>query len=231
LDADLNGLSLARALGVRGQRLRLDEGAVRPAAGVADIRVMSLDLLMGAEGAPLTWDHPGGLAADTYAWRGMLEASALRELAADTAWGELDVLVLDLPPGTDRFDAVARILPRLDAVVMVTVPSAMSLLVVRRAIHAVREAGCPIAGLVENMAGLRCGQCGALTPLWGSTEGTGAMAAELGVPLWGRVPFDPDLAEAGDSGRPLVLTHPQAEASRVFASIAADLRAFLAAGA
>ncbi len=227
LDADLSGQSLALLLGVRAQRLALTDGGVRPAIGAADVRVMSMDLWMRGDASPLTWDHVGGLAADTFVWRGLVEANALRELAADTAWGALDYLLVDLPPGTDRFDTTWRILPRLDAVVAVTTPSEVSLLVVRKAIRGVQTAGAPLGGLVVNMAGARCADCGALVPLFGPVGAAEIMAAEMGTSVLGAVPFDAALNAACESGLPLVLTQPEAEASRAIRGIAAGLRGYL----
>jgi len=231
LDADLSGQSLALALGARRQRLVVTDRGVRPAIGAADVRVMSMDLWLREDAAPLAWEHPGGLAADTFVWRGLLEANALREFAADTEWGELDYLLMDLPPGTDRFDVVARVLPRLDAVVVVTIPSEVSLLVVRKAIRTVRDAGCPLAGLVINMAGVACEHCGAVTPLFQPPAAAEAMAAEMGVPVLGAIPFDPALNTACEAGLPLVLTRPDAPASRAILAVAEGVRRHLAESA
>jgi len=111
VDADLNGPALARIMGVRGRQLRLTSQGVAPAIGAAGVRVISMDLFLPDEATPVTWNHPGGLAADTTVWRGTMEATVLREFLTDTTWGDLDFLLLDLPPGSDRFAAVAGLLP------------------------------------------------------------------------------------------------------------------------
>ena len=206
LDADMHGASAAAMLGARGQKLEITPNGVRPAIGVCDIRVMSMDLFLRDDDTPVRWQHPGGLAADQFVWRGTLEANALREFLADTDWGDLDFLLLDLPPGADRFDTVMRLVPNLFGAVVVTIPSQVSHLVVRRAIAAARLAGARIIGLVENMAGY-VGPGGQVV---GETfaDGRGeAFATEAGVAYLGSVPFDPGLARETDAGRPFILKH------------------------
>src|SRR5206468_4190976 len=121
----------------------------RSATGIA---VMSMDLLLSSDDEPLHWRAPTQQEAHT--WRGTMEAQALREFLADTAWGELDALVIDLPPGTDRLATVVSLVPVLAGVVIVTIPSDVSQLVVRQSITVAREEKVSILGLVENMAGL-----------------------------------------------------------------------------
>jgi ATP-binding protein involved in chromosome partitioning len=186
LDADLNGPSLAKILGVRGARLAIEGDAVAPPVSGTGVKVMSMDLLLPSDAAPLTWSAPTQEEAHT--WRGAMEAQALRELLADTRWGGLEVLVLDLPPGTDRLATVASLLPSLRGAVVVTVPSDVAHLVVRRSITAARQAGVPVLGLVENMTGLFPGPGGA------------ELAREAAIPFLGSVPFDRALALACDRG-------------------------------
>lgn len=212
LDADLNGPSLAKMLGARGATLTVGSEGVEPATGAAGIPVMSMDLLLPADDAPLAWHSP--TAAESHTWRGAMEANALREFLADTHWGELDALVVDLPPGADRLAVIASILPRVDGAVVVTIPSEVAELVVRRSITAARDAKAPILGLVENMAGLFPG-AGADAP---------AMAADTGIPFLGRIPFDPALAVAADRGTPFVTAAPESDASRALMDIAGRIR-------
>lgn len=218
VDADLNGPALGRMLGVRGQQHLATEDGVLPAVGVAGVRAVTLDLFLPGEATPVAWRHPGGLAADTTVWRGAMEATALRELLTDVAWGDLDYLFLDLPPGSDRFAAVAGVVPRLDGVVVVTVPSLVSLSVVRKALTAARERGDPVLGVVENMAGYVCPHCGRLGPLFPSGG-----AGDLGVPVLARLPFDPRVAAGADTGVPYALEAPDTPVGLAFAALAAAL--------
>ncbi len=220
LDADLNGPSLAKMLGVRGQSLGVTEAGVEPVRGVHGLRVLSMDLLLASDETPVVWAAPSQ--ADAHTWRGAMEANALREFLADTAWGALDALLLDLPPGADRLPMVADLLPGLSGALVVTIPSEVSHLVVTRSISLARQARVPLLGLVENMAGYVCGACGTVGALF-SGPGGERTAAGLGVPFLGAVPFDPRLAAAADRGRPFVLDHPGTPTGRALAAVAARL--------
>lgn len=224
LDADLNGPSMARMLGVRGHRLKIDEAGVHPAVNAQGIRVMSMDLLLPSDETPVTWEAT--TQAESHVWRGNMEANALREFFADTAWGALDLLLLDLPPGTDRLLTVAGLVPSLAGTVLITIPAEVSHLVVKKSITVARETGAPILGLVENMAGYVCLKCGAVGELFQGSGGE-ALAAEFGIPFLGRVPFDPRLAAAGDQGLPFVFEHADSPAGRALLHVADRIRAAL----
>jgi ATP-binding protein involved in chromosome partitioning len=215
LDADLNGPSMAKILGVRGRQLVVAGDGVEPPASALGVKVMSMDLLLATDATPLAWQAPTQQEAHT--WRGTMEAQAVREFLADTKWGDLDVLFVDLPPGTDRLATVASLVPALTGTVVVTIPSDVSQLVVRRSITAAQQAGVPVLGLVENMAGLFSGPDAA------------ALAAEAGIAFLGSVPFDRGLALACDRGDPFVATEPAAPAARAIADVAARIRAALTA--
>ncbi len=214
LDADLNGPTMAKMLGVRGRKLVVANGAVEPPRTALGIRVMSMDLLLPSDAAPLTWDAPSQEEAHT--WRGSMEANALREFMADTNWGVLDLLLVDLPPGTDRLSTIATLVPALAGTVVVTIPSDVSHLIVRKSITVASGLGAPVLGLVENMAGLLPGSSGE------------ALARETGIPFLGSVPFDPALALAGDRGEAYVVTEPARPAARALRTIAASLGRALA---
>jgi ATP-binding protein involved in chromosome partitioning len=214
LDADLNGPSMAKMLGVRGQKLVVEDGAVQPPRNALGVRVMSMDLLLPSDAAPLTWDAPTQDEAHT--WRGTMEANALREFFADTAWGVLDLLLIDLPPGTDRLQTVASLVPALAGIVVVTIPSDVSQLVVRRSLTAAAACPGPVLGLVENMAGLFPGPDAA------------ALAADAGIPLLGRIPFDRALAEAADRGEAIVAASSASPAAEALRGIASSIRRALA---
>lgn len=215
LDADLNGPSMAKMLGVRGARLAMTGEGVEPPRTPLGVAVMSMDLLLPADEAPLTWQAPTQDEAHT--WRGSMEAQALREFLADTRWGDLDLLLLDLPPGTDRLATVVSLVPGLSGTLVVTIPSGVSQLVVRRSITVASGTGALVLGLVENMAGLLPG------------PDASDLAARASIPFLGRVPFDPALAAAGDRGEPFVALAPDREAAQALRAIAARARAALEA--
>ena len=216
LDADLNGPSMAKILGVRGARLQVGAAEVEPPAGILGIRVMSMDLLLPGDAAPLVWDAP--TQAEAHTWRGTMEANALREFLADTAWGALDVLVLDLPPGTDRLATVVSLVPGLAGSILVTIPSDLSQLIVKKSITVARGSGVPVLGLVENMAGLFFG------------PDAEALAREADIPFLGSVPFDRELAIAADRGEAFVEARADRAAARALREIAGRVRAALERG-
>jgi ATP-binding protein involved in chromosome partitioning len=220
LDADLNGPSMGKMLGVRGQTLRVAPDGVQPAVSAEGIRVLSMDLLLSGDDTPVVWEAP--TQAEAHTWRGTMEGTALREFLTDTAWGALDLLLIDLPPGSDRLPTLLDLLPGLTGAVVVTSPSEVSHLVVRRAMTLARERGARLLGLIENMAGYVCLTCGAVGPLFDGPGGE-ATAARHGLPFLGRVPFDPRLAAAADRGRPFVLEHGETPAGRALDAIAGAL--------
>jgi len=205
LDADLNGPSMAKLLGVRGQRLAFAAGGIEPPRTSLGVRVMSMDLLLRSDATPLVWEAPTQDEAHT--WRGAMEANALREFLGDTKWGVLDRLLPDLPPGTDRIPTVAGLVPALAGIVIVTIPSDLSHLIVKKSITAATTTRVPVLGLVENMTGLFAG------------PDAMEVARGAGIPFLGRVPFDPLLAAAGDRGEPFVVERPERESARALRSI------------
>lgn len=213
LDADLNGPTMAKMLGVRGRQLVVTGAGVEPPRSALGVKVMSMDLLLPTDATPLEWEAP--TQSESHTWRGTMEANALREFLADTRWGELDLLLLDLPPGADRLATVAALVPGLAGTVVVTIPSDVAHLVVRRSITVAARARAPVLGLVENMAGLFPGPDAA------------ALAREAGIPFLGRVPFDPELAAAADRGEAFVALRPEAPAARALRAVAAGIRAAL----
>ncbi len=227
LDADLNGPSIAKLLGVRGHSLPVTAKGVLPPETPQGIRVMSMDLLLPSDETPLTW--AAATQVESHVWRGNMEANALREFLADTAWGALDLLLVDLPPGADRLTTVAGLVPGMSGTVVVTIPSEVSHLVVKKSISVALEVRVPILGLLENMAGYVCGTCGALGPLFHG-PGSEGVAAEFGIPFLGRIPFDPRMAVASDRGSPFVAEHPESPAGQAFLQIANRIKAALGLG-
>jgi ATP-binding protein involved in chromosome partitioning len=201
LDADLAAPTAARMLETATSRLSIDEDGVAPAITPLGVRVMSSDLLL-AEGAPLKWREPG---RERFVWRGTLEAGMLREFLADVAWGRLDLLLVDLPPGTDRLEALVELVPALAGGVVVTIPSQASFRAVRRAVETARAEKVAVLGIIENMAGYACGRCGDVGPLFHGDAGE-RLARETGAPLLARIAFDPRVEAAAGGG-----AHPAAE--------------------
>ena len=215
-DADLNGPSLGRMLGVSRAQLADRASGVEPAQSPSGVRIMSMEFLQEEEDAPLRWREPsmGG-----FIWQSTLETGVLREFLGDVEWGELDVLLVDVPPGTDKIRRLLELVPDIDQMLLVTTPSEMSRYVVSKSVRMAREAAVGTVALVANMVGHTCPECGHVSELF---EGDGAnrLEEETGVPIWAELPFDPRFGAATDSGTPLVITDPDAHSSRVILALA-----------
>jgi ATP-binding protein involved in chromosome partitioning len=216
LDADLQGPSVPKMLGLRGAPVRIgSDERLRPVPGPAGLAVQSMDFfLQGSE--PLEWE---GLAGEAAPLRSAMESAALADLLGRTAWGPLDVLVVDLPPGADRLPELASWLPRLVALA-VTIPTEVALLAVGRSLARARSARIALVGLVENCASAVCAACGAEGLLY-REAGAEPLAREQGLELVARLPFDPALARAADAGIPYLEGPGRASAAgRAFAGLA-----------
>ena len=193
LDADLRSPTVAKLLEAHGPLAVTDEG-VEPAVGRMGVRVVSTDLLL-EESQPLRWREPP---SERFVWRGVLESGALREFLSDVVWGPLDLLLVDLPPGADGSVDLKELVPNVAGAVVVTIPSEEARRSVARTMRSALEAGVPLLGIVENMSGYQCGECGAVRPLFNGTAGAD-LSAEFGVPLLARVPFTPTIPDGPPS--------------------------------
>jgi ATP-binding protein involved in chromosome partitioning len=207
IDADVWGYSVPQLFGVTTPPVAMYE-TMLPVQSHG-VRLMSLGFLVEAE--------------EPIVWRGPMLHKALTQFVQEVHWGELDVLLLDLPPGTgDVTLSVLELLPEASLLV-VTTPQQAARTVASRVGAMARDASVPISGVVENMSGLVCGSCGEQTSLFG--EGGGAQLAEtLDVPLLGQIPLDIALRRAGDRGEPLVAAEPFAPSARAIDEVARALR-------
>lgn len=211
LDADVYGPNIPQMLGLGHSPVKtIDtaEGTRFLPLEAHGIKVMSVGLLA----AP---DHP-------LAWRGPVLHKVITQFIQDVEWGDLDYLLIDLPPGTG--DAQITIVQEspICGVLLVTTPQQVAIADVRRSIHMFRRVGIPVLGIIENMSYLRCGHCGEPTPIFGSGGGQ-QLAEELQTPLLGQVPIEARICAAGDSGRPVTLTDPTSFVGQVFLNIASAL--------
>ena len=222
VDADINGPTLAKMMGVRNATLDYTSTAVKPAMTALGTKLISMDLLLAEDAAPVLWN--AHTQKDAFTWRSTMEVGALREFIADTEWGALDYLLLDLPPGTDRLPNVAELIPDLGGVVVVTIPSEVSQLIVKKSVTMARDIlKVPIIGVVENMAFYVCQHCGEEEPLFSADE---TLDAAFQQALLGSVPFDPRLARAGDDGTQYLNEYPDTPASKVLMAVAEKVQDF-----
>ncbi len=200
LDVDMHGPSVPRLLGLESATVQSDGESLLPVRCGPGLRVMSIQFLTGGPD-------------EAVIWRGPMKMNVLRQLLADVAWGELDYLIMDLPPGTgDEALSVCQLLPDATGAVVVTTPQELSLADVRKCITFCRRLQLPVLGVIENMSGFVCPHCGQQADLFG-TGGGEIMAERMDVPFLGRIPIDPEIVRTSDGGRPFALTEsPAAEA-------------------
>ncbi len=208
LDADVHGPSIHKMLGLPtgfGMPARSD-GTILPVEVPPGIKVASMGLLVPEDETPLIW-------------RGPIKTSAIRELLAYVDWGELDYLLIDLPPGTgDEQLTIAQIIPKLTGIVLVTIPSEVSKAVVKKGVVFAKRLNIPVIGIIENMAYFRCPE-GSIHYIFGKGAAE-EIAEQFNIPFLGRIPIDPRIREANDKGKIFFLEYPDSEASKAFMEIA-----------
>jgi ATP-binding protein involved in chromosome partitioning len=198
LDADVYGHSIPHMLGVDQRPVVVDKMIVPPVAH--DLKLMSIGFFL-EDNSPVMW-------------RGPMLHRALEQFLSDVHWGELDVLLVDMPPGTgDVSISLGQLLPRAEAVI-VTTPQPLAQEVAARAAIMAQKTNMRLIGVIENMT----------SEVFGSGGGE-RLAEQIGVPLLGQVPLDPQLREAGDEGEPLVIAAPEAPTARTIAGIAEAIHA------
>ncbi|MCW3992008.1 MAG: Mrp/NBP35 family ATP-binding protein [Candidatus Bathyarchaeota archaeon] len=214
LDADIHGPCVPKMLGMKGSRLQAGPPGVFPALGPLNIKVASMDFLLPSDDSPVIW-------------RGPLKMGAIRQFLSEIVWGGLEYLLVDLPPGTgDEALSVLQLLPELDGVVIVTIPSEVSQGVVKKAITFARKMGAPVIGVVENMGDLVCPHCGGRIDVFSSGGGE-RVAAEMEVPLLGTIPLDPRICRDSDAGTPFIVEHRDSPAAKAFDGIVEKIERFV----
>jgi len=203
LDADIYGPNVPMMLGV-GKQPEQKEGKIIPAESHG-VKVISMGFFVGEDTAVV--------------WRGPMIHSAIQQFLRDVIWGELDHLLVDLPPGTgDAQLTLAQLVPLCGAVT-VTTPQEVALHDVRKGMMMFQKVNVPLLGLIENMSYFVCGHCGERTEIF--SHGGGERAAEkLGIPFLGHIPIDPAIRAGGDTGMPIVVADPASPQAKAFREIA-----------
>ena len=185
LDADITGPSIPKMFGI-SQMAEGSEMGIFPGKTHNDIRIMSMNLLLGQADTPVIW-------------RGPLLAVAVKQFWTDVLWGDLDFLFIDMPPGTGDVPlTVFQSIP-LDGIVIVTSPQELVSMIVKKAYNMARQMNIPVLGVVENMSYVKCPDCGKEIKLFGESNLT-QTAKDLGIDILGRVPVDPAMAQLADKG-------------------------------
>jgi len=186
LDVDIHGPSVPTMLGLENENLQGNAGALFPIE-FGGLKVMSLGFLL---------KNPD----DAVIWRGPMKMGVIKQFLTDVQWGDLDYLVVDVPPGTgDEPLSVCQLIQPLDGAVVVTTPQKVASVDVRKSISFCRKLDVPVLGVVENMSGFVCPKCGEVTQIL--PEGGGRkIASDMNVPFLGAIPMDPAVAQSGDAG-------------------------------
>lgn len=210
LDVDIHGPSMPRILGCEGAALISDGQSILPVEVRDCLTLMSINFLIGNK-------------TDAVIWRGPMKFKVIQQFLCDVAWGDLDYLIVDCPPGTgDEPLSVAQLIGHPAAAVVVTTPQELAIADVRRCITFCQKANLPVAGVLENMSGYVCPQCGNHADLFGAGGGE-SLSQEMSVPFLGRIPIDPRIVGCGDSGRCLLDAYPESPAAQNYLSLASSL--------
>jgi len=206
LDADIHGPCIPKMLGLKGEHMDARPAGITPVVSKMGIRCASMAFLLPSDDSPVIW-------------RGPLKMGAIKQLLGEVAWGDLDYLLVDLPPGTgDEPLSVLQFLPEADGVIIVTIPSEVSGDVVRKAITFARQLNVPILGIVENMSGMVCPHCGQEISVFDGNAGV-KVAEGMDVPFLGSIPLDPRVATDSDKGTPFIAEHKNSPAASAFQKI------------
>ena len=233
MDIDITGPNVPKMLGLEQADLNVEEGQIHPADGPSGLKVISMAFLLEDPDKPVIW-------------RGPIKLGAIQQFIGDVAWGELDALIIDFPPGTsDEPLTVSQSLPGIDGVVIVTTPQEVALLDSRKSINFAKTISVPVLGVVENMRGYTLrgtstpkskisvnGPGGVPIDCHSDEEGNWEItldvfksgggedsSKEMGVPFLGALPFDPGIVRGGDDGVHRIIAEPEGETARAFESI------------
>ncbi|MCW3132953.1 MAG: Mrp/NBP35 family ATP-binding protein [Methanophagales archaeon] len=213
MDADIHGPDIPKILGIEDKRPEASGGKISPILVTPRLKTMSIGFLLPNRDSAIIW-------------RGPMKMNAIRQFLADVDWGELDYMVIDLPPGTgDEPLSVAQLIKNVDGTIIVTTPQDLALLDSRKAVNFSGVLKVPVIGIIENMSGFVCPYCGKEINIF-KYGGGERSATELGVPFLGRVPLDPKMVEAADSGTPFVL-QKESKVREAFEQIVENVRAFV----
>ena len=207
MDIDITGPNIPKMFGVEDEQLTVnEERQLIPVAVPPSLKIMSMAFLLPNKDAPVMW-------------RGPVKMGAIKQFIEDVCWGDLDYLVVDMPPGTgDEALSIVQLIPKADGMVIVTTPQDVALLDSRKSLVFGAETHIPIIGIVENMSGFVCPHCGEVTDIFKSGGGL-ETATEFDIQFLGRVPIEPAIVLSGDSGMPVVISHPDSASAKAFEEI------------
>ena len=208
MDTDIHGPSLGKMLGIEGQLIQpTDKGNKLLPIEIKEIKAVTMASLLPDSDAPVIW-------------RGPLKMGAIKQFIGQVNWGNLDYLIVDLPPGTgDEPLSIAQLIPNSDGAIIVTTPQDVALLSVRKSVNFVKKMNMPIVGIVENMSGFTCPHCKKTVEIFKSGGGLKA-SMDMGIPYLGKIPLDPQIVETGDAGSTALFNNKKSATTEAFNKIA-----------
>ncbi len=207
VDADMHGPDIPQMLGLIDDRPVMDENKkIVPVKYSNNLRVISIEYFLPSRDTPVIW-------------RGALKHKMIEQFITDIAWGKLDFLIFDLPPGTgDEALSIVQLIPKVTGFVIVGTPQEVAMIDVKKAINFAKQLNAPVVGLIENMSGFICPHCGQITYIFKKGSGE-RISKEFGIDFLGSIPMESSVVEDGDDGTPMVLSHPESNSSKSFRSI------------
>jgi Mrp family chromosome partitioning ATPase len=207
IDADMHGPDIPQMLGLVDDRPVMDENKkIVPVRYSNNLRVISIEYFLPSRDTPVIW-------------RGALKHKMIEQFITDIAWGKLDFLIFDLPPGTgDEALSIVQLIPKVTGFVIVGTPQEVAMIDVKKAINFAKQLNAPVVGLIENMSGFVCPHCGETTFIFKKGSGE-KISKEFGIDFLGSIPMEASVVEDGDDGTPMVLSHPESNSSKSFKSI------------
>jgi ATP-binding protein involved in chromosome partitioning len=211
LDTDIHGPSIPTMLGLENEKVRAGFGEFIP-VDFSGMKVISMGFFLGDSD-------------NAVIWRGPMKMGVIKQWLKDTAWGELDFLVVDSPPGTgDEPLSVFQLLGKVDGAVVVTTPQKVAAIDVRKSISFCKQLGVPVLGVVENMSGFACPKCGEVTHILNAGGGK-RIAQDMDVPFLGSIPIDPQIVESGDEGRAFMSQYADSPTAKIMREIIKPIEA------
>jgi ATP-binding protein involved in chromosome partitioning len=206
LDSDLHGPSIPKILGIEDKKPQPTQNGIIPVLVSPKLKVMSMAFLLQDKDSPVIW-------------RGPLKMAAIKQFIGEFNWGDLDYLIIDLPPGTgDEPLSIAQLIPKSDGAIIVTTPQDLALVSVRKSINFVKKMNMPVVGIIENMSGFKCPHCDKEIDIFKTGGGLKA-SMDFQVPFLGKVPIDPKIVTTGDSGEPFLVKNASTDAGKAFEKI------------
>jgi ATP-binding protein involved in chromosome partitioning len=206
LDSDLHGPTIPKMLGVENKRPLPSEAGINPVFVNPHLKVMSTGFLLSEKDSPIIW-------------RGPLKMGAIKQFIGEVNWGDLDYLIVDLPPGTgDEPLSISQLIPKNDGAIIVTTPQDIALVSVRKSINFVKKMNNSVIGIIENMSGFTCPYCNKSIDIF-KTGGGKKASTDFKVPFLGKVPIDPNIVQNGDLGEPYLIKNDGTEAGKAFEKI------------